>query len=137
MRMEYLIKLEELNAAILFNHHESEPREMMERIEAFKARTSGTRPKRSVPRSRQIMFQRDELSKPYTEALQGLLSEAQFASLPQAQRFLERQLRLERLRTLETMGNKQVGELPQVDLTNPSRRPRIRPNDTNEDPPRR
>ena len=108
--LEYMTELTELNSFMLQNLLLSEPQEMLDKIEAFKARSQGRKPTRSVSRSRDAQFRISELSSPYLERLQDLLTQEQFASLPQAQRIIERKRRLDRLRALETINDK--GEKP-------------------------
>lgn len=106
-RHEYLTELVELNSVMLQDLLVSEPREMLDKIEAFKARSQGQKPTRSISRTRNAQFRINELSTPYIKRLQDLLTPEQFASLPQAQRIIERQRRLDRLRVLETINEKE------------------------------
>lgn len=99
---EYMAQVVQLNEALLQNLLATEPREMLDKIEAFKARVQGKRPTRGTSRSRDAQFQINELSSPYIATLREILTLEQFSSLPQAQRILERQRRLDRLRVLES-----------------------------------
>ncbi len=108
--LEYGSELVELNSVMLQNLLVFEPQEMLDKIDAFKARSRGQKPTRSISRARDAQFRINELSSPYIEKLQDLLTTEQFVSLPQAQRIIERQRRLDRLRALETINDK--GEKP-------------------------
>lgn len=105
---EYMTEFVELNSVMLQDLLVSEPREMLDKIEAFKARSQGRKPTRTTSRSRNAQFRTNELSTPYIKKLQDLLTQEQFASLPQAQRIIERQRRLDRLRVLETINEKEA-----------------------------
>lgn len=104
---EYMTELVELNSVMLQDLLVSEPREMLDKIEAFKARSRGQKPTRTTSRSRNAQFRINELSTPFITRLQDLLTQEQFASLPQAQRIIERQRRLDRLRIMETINQKE------------------------------
>lgn len=113
----YLNELDGLSYALLAQRRQSEPRELLDRIEAFQARMAGDSPKKSAQRERNNLYKRDEIARPYLVTLQATLSEEQFAALPQASRMLERQQRLDRMRQMEENARTQRSEKMESGLT--------------------
>ncbi len=127
----YLQELDELSYALLERRRQSEPRELLDRINAFQARMAGDSPVRGPQRERDNLYKRDEIARPYLATLQASLSEEQFADLPQASRMLERQQRLDRMRQMEE--NARAGRGAQFN-TGLSSKPSVR-NREDDDPP--
>ncbi|MCZ6836315.1 MAG: hypothetical protein O7G85_11120 [Planctomycetota bacterium] len=100
MQLRYESELAPMNANMLADHQMIQPQEMRIRIESFQDRMNKQKPQRQVSIPRRNVYQRDELSNPYIESLQNLLTMDEFAALPQAQRYLQRQARLDRLRLM-------------------------------------
>lgn len=102
LQVQYLTNLHDLNSELLSKLQYSEPQDMLDRIETFKARME-KRPRSTTNRntSRANLYQREELAKPYLDSLRALLTIGQFDSLPNARRIIDRQQRIDRLRALK------------------------------------
>jgi hypothetical protein len=120
LQLSYEIELADANTAMLVEHQQTQPKEMLERIDLLKARMSGQRPTRAAERARVNTYTQDEIAEPYMNTLLTLLTPEQFATLTHAQRFLERQQRLERMRQAEKL-DPASPTVPTVDEGRPGR----------------